>query len=328
MKETVVFIEILRIIAAFAVVMIHVTFQGYLNFANKSDLSYLYLYNLCSLCVPIFVMITGVFSLDGNKKFKIARAYRMLYILGVYGTCFALMELIFTKKEISIEIFIEALINVISGKSWAHLWYLYMLIGLYLCMPLIRAFYLNSSIKEKQIMIITLFIFNSLVPFLKSSFNLEIGFNIPIAGIYVFYLMIGRYIYESSIDSNKWIELLFVISILIVITCAALGTGLTYEKPVTVVYSTTLFAVMKKNNSKMFNIYNHGGNLVSNTTFGIYIIHMVFLNFIYKYLGISPYKLDNPVILWIGLSVLVFAVSCLTVAFIKKLHLINSICKL
>lgn len=328
MKEKIVFIEILRIIASFAVVMIHVTFQGYLRFGSKSNLNYLYFYNLCSFCVPIFVMITGALSLDKDKKFKASKIYRMLYILGIYGTCFSLMELVFTQKKFSYKLIYEAFLNVILEKSWAHLWYLYMLIGLYLIMPLLRVFYLNSSLKDIRRVIIILFIFNSLMPFLESIFKIEIGFHIPITGIYVFYLLIGRYIYESNIETNKWMNVLFFISLISIIVFAYLGISLTYENPITVLYGSMLFILMKKNNKHLIKIYKYGGNILSSTTFGIYIIHMVFLNFIYKYLKISPYAYGNPIILWCGITLIIFTGSFLVVLIIKRMPVLNAVCKL
>ena len=89
-----------------------------------------------------------------------------------------------------------------------------------------------------------------------------------------------------------------------------------------------LFILMKKNNKHLINIYKYGGNILSSTTFGIYIIHMVFLNFIYKYLKISPYAYGNPIILWCGITLIIFTGSFLVVLIIKRMPVLNAVCKL
>lgn len=101
--------------------------------------------SFCRVCVPIFVLISGAFLVGRIEGFEISyrkRASRILipliawtviYLLGLFLNSCSVGECIGAKAIVK---------RVIGGRPYYHLWYLYMLIGLYGILPL-----LNRAIK-------------------------------------------------------------------------------------------------------------------------------------------------------------------------------------
>jgi len=63
------FIDYLRVICTFSVILIHVIYQSVLNFSYENN-NYLILFNALLFAVPNFIMITGYLQLAENKVFK------------------------------------------------------------------------------------------------------------------------------------------------------------------------------------------------------------------------------------------------------------------
>lgn len=91
--------------------------------------------------VPVFMMITGYLLLQKKvldyksiwKYFK-----RIAIVLLLFGFVFSYMEVYFVSHTISLEGLCKAFINVIEGHTWAHMWYLYVLLGIYLVLPVLH----------------------------------------------------------------------------------------------------------------------------------------------------------------------------------------------
>jgi surface polysaccharide O-acyltransferase-like enzyme len=54
----------------------------------------------------------------------------------------------------------KALLSVFEGKSFAHLWYLYVLIGIYLTLPVFKAFINSASRETIEVLLLVLFVFD------------------------------------------------------------------------------------------------------------------------------------------------------------------------
>ena len=69
---------------------------------------------------------------------------------------------------------VVAFAKIPFGPPWYHLWYLYMLIGLYLLVPLYRIFTKNTTEKQFLYLLILFFIFGLCLPFAKKSCSILI----------------------------------------------------------------------------------------------------------------------------------------------------------
>ena len=64
--------------------------------------------------------------------------------------------------------------NLIEGRSWTHMWYIYMMLGLYLMLPLFRAFTKSADEKTYRFVLIVLFLMTIVRPTINGFFKTAI----------------------------------------------------------------------------------------------------------------------------------------------------------
>lgn len=145
------YINLLRLVATICVIFIHVgslfiSSQG-LQPQESSDYElYEFIHRFCAFAVPVFVLISGALLLNPSKEIsyhKIFRKYipRIVRALLLFGLGMCLIEAYMTRANDNlIEIMVKSVANLATGKCWTHMWYLYMLIGLYALVPLYKVF--------------------------------------------------------------------------------------------------------------------------------------------------------------------------------------------
>ena len=149
--------DLLRIFSAFAVIAIHVSGQFVWAMNGPDGLESNYVLNsvlwqvLSRFAVPCFVMISGAFILANDKNADFSYFYKksvhkfllplLLFSLLYYVYSNILLVgghfLIQKPETLSLEVLFEPLLSWIKGEPFYHLWYMYMLIGLYLFVPIL-----------------------------------------------------------------------------------------------------------------------------------------------------------------------------------------------
>ena len=126
-------------------------------------------------CVPLFVMLTGVLSLpvkDSMESFykkRIPRVFfpfliwSVLYYLtpwftGLLGLDSSMVIKLFSWAESDSQAFSDGLANVVRipytfSFIACHMWYIYMLIGLYLYLPIFSAWVQKATKRQKEIVL-------------------------------------------------------------------------------------------------------------------------------------------------------------------------------
>lgn len=299
------YLEILRILATIAVLIDHISLVAVGVFGATDTEKWLLnsLVHVTHFAVPVFVMITGSLLLQPDKiidykKVLTKYVWRMVVVLTICGTTFAWIEIIFESKHFALQQIFQALLNMLEGKSWNHMWYLYMLIGLYLTVPIIKAVVNYLDTKSLDFILIILLLFTSLLPCVEHYIGFKLGVKFPINSVYVFYLLMGYRMTTMKLAS--WKPFLGAM-LLIVIAYYWMGYLIymngydtlswmnIYNSPLMVVYSVITFVVIKglicplkkQNISKL-------GGAFSQDSFGIYIFHMLWVNIIYKVVKFNP----------------------------------------
>ena len=317
-KTRIEYIEWLRVIAAFAVVGIHITMTQPNNYSvtQIGTSNYLILtsvYALVQWAVPVFLMISGglllhsqSITLDKVKKYII----RMGCVLLLFGTAYALMELVFDERTISLSMVYKAFIMTLEGKSWSHLWYLYVLIGIYIVLIPLKKFVDHSEKKEIYALIVALFFGNFVIPTVNILFELNIK-NLMVLTQYITYFMIGYVLAQAPTTKRGgvfWITIYAVTVILkIIIQCVAvIKTGEGSDLFLNDRFFTLFQAIavymffMKVADGRKLNRFIKS---IGTCSFGIYLIHPFFINLLYKMLKITPTNfLITPIslpLLWI-----------------------------
>ena len=322
-NHSIVFITLLRIIAAIAVVMIHT--KTLTDFDTKG---YYFLHCCVLWSVPAFFMITGYIflGLKTNITYKHVKKNIVRFVVTLFtvGWFYAILQRVF-EDGISWQTFVYSFIDVLQGELWAHMWYVYSVIGIYLILPVLSAFVSNN---RKNLYILTLIcgIFNIVFNDISTIFN--VGFSFPLSE-YCFYVLMGAVlcVIEESV-LNK----LFVPSVLaLILTIGGLAIGIfvfdinikqSYSAIYVAVMAISVFIVCKRlfNNTKENPLIRS----LSGCTWGIYLIHPFFIHLFNKFFDISI-EGYNQLIAFPIACLIIFAVSYVVVVILKRIPLINKI---
>lgn len=315
--------ELLRILACIAVVFHHVANQSALLY-GEGDTSYLYVNNITCLAVPVFLMITGFIQLRPEREFHLWRTEKKVLIpLVSFGLLYAWMEVIYNTRSISGKGFIEAVLAFLQGQGWTHMWYLYMMVGLYVFFPMLKA-YIEKREKHLVFLLGVLFIFNIVLKTAEDYIDFSFGVSIPVVAPYLFYCLLGYYLYKHPL-SLRLSSLLSAAAfgMMIVWTMLTKEAFHYYSLPVALLSSSlfSLFTALEKQCSRL----NEKALLfVSDKTFGVYIVHMVIINLVYKALHFNPYRFILP-ISWLGVGAVAFAGSIVIVLVIRIIPVVRKV---
>lgn len=277
----IVFLEYLRVVCAIAVVLDHIAIAAIHIFADDATVFEKCAYNgiqhWSHFAVPVFLMISGFLLLNPNKPIDYKKsigkyAKRMIIVLLVIGTAFAYMELFFKNRSFAVYDIGEAIYNVLIGKTWDHMWYLYVLTGIYLVLPVLKPIFQSLPNNIIDTFLLILFIFSSVLPTINAMTGFSLGIQIP-TSIYLFYFLIGRRL--ATLDKTAVTR---IGSSIVCIICLMLfpilfawlenAKGLYqfaplsgYASPFVVALSLAVF-LFAKNKSVLTNVCNRGGVFV------------------------------------------------------------------
>ena len=326
MKERIVWIDLLRVIGVIGVILIHVvsnTANTFGDLSNNSHVFYAFIQYFSSFAVPLFVMISGMMFLskdvitykDMFKKYLL----KIILIILVIGTGMILMEEIFINKDISINLIKKVFIRLITGDIWAHMWYLYLVLGLYLITPVCQLIVKNIKDNEFKIFLIILFIISIIVPSLNKLFNIKLAFNMLTISGYIFYYFYGYYLYHFDI-SKKYKLLNYILCFIAIcytiyraITINSLDNVYSYTSIVPCIIASMVVIMCKNKTIKNPKLIN----LIAVNSLGIYIIHQLFINIIYKVIKFDII-VDYPYIGLLVYSLVIFLVSLGSVYLLRK----------
>ena len=216
-SSRIIYADIIRILSTFAVIVLHVaSSKWYETPVNEYSWQIFNIYDsLTRFCVPLFVMLSGMFFLNPDKDISISEIYKKyilrlllaIYFWGIfYQATNILIKYYLDKEIINVEIIKISIGKIILGPPWYHLWYLYMLIGLYILTPIYRIISKYAT-KENLLYFISIFfifgtclnLVNKLLSFIDS--RCKIFLSIDSLVDYTGYFFIGYYL--SKYDLKK-----------------------------------------------------------------------------------------------------------------------------
>lgn len=327
-------LSLLRTIACFGVVLLHCAYASAAGYAETSNefITAMGLRN-CVLCsVPIFVMVSGSLLLQPDREISISKIFRkyvlrMLLALVLFSVLFYLFDLALgvAKKPL------DALIAVYTGEGWAHLWYLYFMIGVYLLLPFYRMITKNSSRNEILYLLLVYFIFLCLLPLINGVTDTKAGFYICTYTVYPLYLFLGYALRERILEIKAWLALVLIVlgSVLIVLSSRyAYGYNVPALKSL---LSNYAFLPILMQAVGIFSLIGRlsrpEGKLLSfldKNSFGIYLIHMVFLKYLFLAIGFDPVA-KGGISTILLISVLVYLLSTVCTWVLRHLPLIKKV---
>lgn len=298
--------DLLRVFASFAVIVCHLS-SRYISAVpmGTQDWQIFNLYNgLVRWCVPVFVMLSGMFMLDPKKGLPLTKllfhnCLRILVCLMFWGGVYAVVGYCMDGGSFTWAGLWNAILNALRGDTRYHLWFLYMILGLYLVTPILRAFCRGASRGELHWFLFIAFLFASVLP---TAFQLwpkaqcmpvlKLWYerlDVQLIMGYVGYYVAGWYLREYTL--NRVAEALIYVLGVIGATVSVWGTNLlshaagkldltllSYFAPNSVCFSVAivvLFRYVLGVSEERSRRQRLGG--VAQVAFGVYLIHDLFL---------------------------------------------------
>lgn len=218
-KERVLHYDLLRILACFSVVMLHSAAHFWYDLPVKSG-TWMVLNSIDALSrygVPLFVMLSGIFFLvpGGTTDRKKLFTHNILKLLVVYlfWSCFYAGVTIFEfgMPQPGLR---ELVKRCLCAKY--HLWFLPMLIGIYLLVPMLQTWVNGAKKRDLEYVLMLFVVLQILGETLRALFwrTDEVGtlldtFRVELVCGYAGYFLLGYYLhnYEIGKKQQRWIYL-------------------------------------------------------------------------------------------------------------------------
>ena len=312
--------------ALFLVILLHASSPLLMDVqkAKLSDWLVADFYNALSrFAVPVFVMVTG--ALTFSKEYELGSFLKkplsriiwpfLFWSLVYVGYGWYDEELNFNND---VWYNIMLVLHQLKYGAYYHLWYVYMLIGLYLIIPILSKFIRNASEKEIRYFLLVWFIVVAFSQPYLNRFWPQV--DVRYFTGYIGYLVLGYYLANKPVPERGLLVPLWIFY-LVCLSSIVLGTyfitesthslsTIMYEPlgPFIILYSAGIFLLVRATPYRaprwLVGIRDTAGNY----SLGIYLCHALFLTLLSDW-GVS-YQLCNPY-----LSIFITALVCFVLSF-------------
>ena len=330
-------LDVLRIIAMYAVVMVHACGMGTgnlsLNNVNRCILTYLSASLTWS--IPVFVMISGRFFLDPERKVSIHRIKKAIMRLCI---AFMVWDVVYQFYYIITGVYSNlnwkgVIVQLIQGPY--HFWYMYMLVGVYLLIPFLQKITREKWLMEYFIILFLVFEFlanyGPLLPVFGgalSTISEYISFYFALG--YSGYFIAGYYLYKYPL-SKKFEILIYIIGFLFWVSAAGLTVlksiyfgkhdelFIKFLMPNMAIVSFAIYTFFVKRVSKLRLSQSQVFLIskISQYSAGIYYIHALVLE-ILTLAGFTSVTI-SPIIMVPLISLLAIIISSIIICAIRKI---------
>lgn len=330
------FLDVLRVLATCAVVLMHVL-TGATDVTDASIVPeyrslLLSVMDLVTWCVPIFLLISGYLFLNPERILTypvMIKKYcrRIALAILLFGVPYAASELVVAERTFRVMMIPEALKMTLTGHTWSHMWYLYLILFLYLITPLLKKVLQILPVWSVGTVMAVIFLGSSVAPFLNKVLDSNSIPVLPDGGVYFLYYLCG-YLFavrevcvdkaESSGTSGKGMETgdttepvrgkrignvwlmaaaVLMMGMILSRTLAGFSIQMAYNYPFTVLLAVLLFAAE-------WNGRRDGAASTAREkdrtqripwqeagalSFAVYLVHPVYVNLLYKFVKITPF---------------------------------------
>jgi surface polysaccharide O-acyltransferase-like enzyme len=337
-------IDLIRVVAVFQVILIHLS---YVIFFKEEVLSANWraanFYDSCSrMGVPLFFMASGVLLLGKREPIKDFFCKRFVKV-GIPTLVWSLAYLLWSVDAYTngtmnpVGVALSILKAIYTGNVELHLWFLYILIGIYLIVPLLRIFVSAASRRDLVYFGAMWFLASPLLELGQRLSGLQTALVIPVVAGYVGYFVIGYWLADVNLGRRGFF--LATLGCIMAIAVTYYGTNwlsaasapidtyfYSYFSPATVLASICGFLILKELGQ---NLGNAGRvvRAVAGTAFGIYLIHIFMVELLRRgALGFRLYSWQAPSVYMIPLTALaVYLISSAIVFGVQKVPLLKKL---
>ncbi len=347
-KARTIYLDYLRVLATFAVIVIHTCADIWLEGSVFSfPWNVLTVYEcMARWCVPIFIMISGVLFLNPQKDINFKKIFtknilRLLIAYIFWSFAHAIME---NRLDLNI---LKILSQTVGGTT--HLWFVPMIIGIYLVIPLVKG--IVTDPRQTKFFLILFFLFTILIPqtivIIYDCLNINLlvlladpfrnflkNMNLFLPMGYVGYFVLGFAINHIELTKKHRIFIYAAGLLGFIFTFAlTIFASVHLSKPATFFYdyltvnvlleSIAVFVFFKYlfQKIKISDKINSFVAKLSKYSFGIYLCHMLVLKVAEK-IGLTADSF-NPIFAVPVTALFVFVVSCIISAIIHKIPILK-----
>lgn len=324
-KPRIIYLDLLRILAIFAVTLVHVMPAN-----NHIIIAYDY---VVIFCVPVLFMISGALFLDPQKAFSMKRlfSHNLLRIVIAYvfwSVCYAITDGFLYDGGLS-----RFFIRLVDGPY--HFWYLNTLVALYITLPFLRKITEKKWMTEYFLLLWALYLFYSAIAGAGVlSQTVELFFTeacIHFCTGFTGYFLLGHYVAVYEIKRG-WRYAVYAAAILL--TAYAIldgyrGTSTTgvwrsYFSPHCMLCSLALFVAFKQvfPGKRCTPRTQKAIGFLGKCSFGAFILHVYAIYVVVDVLGFTVNTM-NPALYVPLASLLAFAISYFGAALLMKIPVVN-----
>lgn len=335
-------IDLIRVVAVFQVILIHLSYVIFFkdDLLSPNWVAANFYDSISRMGVPLFFMVSGFLLL--GKSEPISQFFRKRFVkVGIptfFWSVFYLylsVEAYSNGKMSPIAVGLSMLKSIYLGNVEIHMWFLYVLIGIYLAVPILRLYVSAATHRDLLYFVILWFVATAMFDLAHRITGLESVIEIPVVSGYIGYFVLGYLI--SGVQLSRRGMILCIMGILASFTVTIFGTNLlsansgpidtffySYFNPTTILASICGFLLLKYLGT------NLGGaskiiRTFSASAFGIYLIHIYVIVLlrrgtfgyrIYSWMGPTSYMIPAT-------ALVVFLISFILVYIIRKIPVLK-----
>lgn len=204
-------VDLIRVSAIFLVVLLHVTntfydqiYKGPISAA--SWWTYTVYKSLSLPCVPLFVILSGALLLQPSKLNEPIRVFlkkrlsRIGLAFGFWSAIYIMWGFYVTKTALTLSNVGQAIIISLLTGAYYHFWFLYLIVGLYLITPVLRAVVSSNNTKLVGYTVLLWFIGVAVVPLLPLFTTYSLNSDVFVFGGYIGYFLLGFYLQKVQLQ--------------------------------------------------------------------------------------------------------------------------------
>ena len=298
-------------------------------------------------CVPLFVILSGALLLQPSKinepiQVFFKKRFKRIGFAFIFWTPIYLVWAFFVSQTpiTSNNIIQGSLFSLFSG-SYYHFWFLYLIAGLYLLTPILRAIVSCDDKKILKYLILLWFVGVSIVPVIQLVSGYSLNNTLFVMGGSIGYFVLGAYLQKVKIRSSILYALFFLGFVFTIastwlmhVPFNSIGQNyffFDYLSANVIITSVSMFMILSKfppdwpkNNHPIIRRVAHA---ISKNTLPIYLFHLIIMETLQRgYLGFRlSLTTMNPLI---GIPVITVVTLFITLGLIllmKKIPVLRTV---
>ena len=346
-------VDLIRTFGIVLVVMLHVSNEYYTAIYQTPLESAVYWWastvykSLTLSCVPLFVMLSGALLLQSSKinepikVFLRKRANRIGLAFAFWSAVYLVWGFFVTQTPVTLYNVVQGIIIGLFTGPWYHFWFIYIIVGLYLVTPILRAV---IAFRDPNILMYLIMLWSiavAVVPLLQLITGYNLNSSVFVFGGWTGYFMLGTFLQKARVRSSILYGLVFLGLIWTISSTwfmrflfHSLEQGYFFFDYLTanvIVTSVAIFMILSKFNADWpGSNHPHASRVVhaiSCNTLPIFLFHLIILESLQR--GYFGFKLSltimNPVIGVPLITIVTFFITFGLILLMKKVPVLKKL---